>query len=106
MFGKVDRHAEPGRHIPGRKVKTMYMSYCRFEGTHQEMKACLADVEEHLAEMAKYEVSEDEVDHFRDMVMDFFGWMQDNELITEDGELDDDQLDGICQAMRKAYTEE
>ena len=71
-----------------------------------ELKACLADVDEHLAEMAEYEVSEDEVDHFRDMVMDFFGWMQDNELITEDGELDEDQLDGICQAMRKAYSEE
>ena len=54
----------------------MYMSYCRFEGTHQELKACLADVDEHLAEMAEYEVSEDEVDHFRDMVKDFIGWMQ------------------------------
>lgn len=84
----------------------MYMSYCRFEGTHQELKACLADVDEHLAEMAEYEVSEDEVDHFRDMVMDFFGWMQDSELITEDGELDEEQLDRICDMMRKAYPPE
>ena len=84
----------------------MYMSYCRFEGTHQELKACLADVDEHIMEDAEYETSENEVRHFRDMVMDFFGWMQDNELITEEGELDEDQLGGICQAMRKAYSEE
>lgn len=84
----------------------MYMSYCRFEGTHQELKACLADVDEHLAEMAEYEVSEDEVDHFRDMVKDFIGWMQDSELITEDGELDEEQLDRICDMMRKSYKEE
>jgi len=84
----------------------MYMSYCRFEGTHQELKACLADVDEHIMEDAEYETSENEVRHFRDMVMDFFGWMNDNELITEDGELDEDQFGGICQAMRKAYSEE
>ena len=92
--------------FPGRKEFVMYMSYCRHEGTHQELKACLADVDEHIMEDAEYETSEDEVEHFRDMVMDFFGWMHDNELITDDGELDEDQLDGICQAMRKAYSEE
>ena len=70
------------------------------------MKACLADVDEHIMEDAEYETSENEVRHFLDMVMDFFGWMNDNELITEDGELDEDQLGGICQAMRKAYSEE
>lgn len=84
----------------------MYMSYCRFEGTHQELKACLADVDEHLAEMAEYEVSEDEVDHFRDMVMDFIGWMRDSELITWNGELDEEQLDHICETMRKSYPHE
>lgn len=28
------------------------------------------------------------------------------ELITEDGELDEEQLVRICETMRKAYTEE
>ena len=40
------------------------------------------------------------------MVKDFIGWMQDSELITEDGELDEDQLDRICETMRKAYPHE
>ena len=100
----ADKYATPVGRKAGRKEFVMYMSYCRYEGTHQELVACLADVDEHVMESAEYETSESEVRHFRDMVMDFFGWMQDNELITEDGELDEDQLDGICQAMRKAYS--
>ena len=81
----------------------MYMSYCRFEGTHQELRACLADVDDHLMEDAEYKVSDGEINHFRQMVTDFFYWMQDNCLITADGELDDTALEGVCESMSKSY---
>lgn len=77
----------------------MYMSYCRFEGTHAELRACLSTVDEHLAEEAEYEVSENEIDHFRDMVTEFFDWMQENELIPDNCEVDEIQLESICKAM-------
>lgn len=86
-------------------MQTMYMSYCRYEGTHQELRVCLGDADEHIMEAAEYPVSEHEVEHFRQMVMDFFGWLEDNELLTEYAELDEDQLDEICDFMRKSYQE-
>lgn len=84
----------------------MYMSYCRFEGTHQELRACLSTVDEHLMEEAEYEVSENEIDHFRDMVNEFFNWMQDNELIPDNCEIDEIQLESICRAMSEANKQE
>ena len=84
----------------------MYMSYCRFEGTHQELRACLEDVEEHIQEEAEYKVSENEIEHFQNMVRDFYSWLVDYELITEDGELDEEMLERACEYMRKSYREE
>lgn len=84
----------------------MYMSYCRFEGTHQELKACLSDVEEHVNEEAEYEVSDREINHFRSMVEDFVGWLNDMALLDEDGDIDRDALDQVCEAMAKRYEQE
>ena len=84
----------------------MYMSYCRFEGTHEELRACLADVKEHIQEEAEYEVSEREIEHFQGMVRDFYSWLVDYELITGDGELDEEMLERACEYMRKSYSEE
>lgn len=81
----------------------MYMSYCRFEGTHHELRACLSDVDDHLMEDAEYKVSDGEINHFRQMVTDFFYWMHDNCLITEYGKLDVTALEGVCESMGKAY---
>lgn len=84
----------------------MYMSYCRFEGTLAEMRACISDVEEHINEEAQYEVSEREIESFKRMVLEFNVFLQDNVLLDEYGNLDDDQLDKICDTMRKSYNEE
>ena len=77
----------------------MYMSYCRFEGTHAELRACLDIVDEHVNEEAEYPVSEDEIRHFRSMVLEFASWLQDHSLIDEDGYVDDAALDEVCVAM-------
>ena len=87
-------------------MTTMYMSYCRFEGTHQELKACLSDVEEHVNEEAEYEVSDREINHFRSMVEDFVGWLNDMALLDEDGDIDRDALDQVCETMAKRYEQE
>lgn len=84
----------------------MYMSYCRFEGTRQELRACLSDVEEHVNEEAEYEVSDSEINHFRFMVEDFVGWLNDMALLDEDGEIDQDALEQVCKAMAKSYGQE
>lgn len=84
----------------------MYMSYCKFEGTFAELRVCLNDVEEHVNEDAEYEISDREIGQFRQMVSYFHEFLQDQELITEDGELDEDRLNEIAEAMAKSHTED
>lgn len=83
----------------------MYMSYCRFEGTHHELRSCLNDVEEHVNGEASYSVSDREIDEFKQMVEDFFVFMRDQEIINKYGELDRTELEKICDEMRKGYAE-
>ena len=78
------------------------MSYCRFEGTYNELCACLSDVNEHLDESAEYSVDDREIRNFRKMVERFADWLVDNDLIDEDGCLDESALDEICHAMARA----
>lgn len=84
----------------------MYMSYCRFEGTKQELNACIAEVEEHIYQEAEYEVSDHEIRHFRQMVETFVSFLDEHQLLDEYGELDEDKLDEICESMKKGYAEE
>ena len=84
----------------------MYMSYCKFEGTRNELNACIADVEEHVNLEAKYPVSDREIRCFRDMVDQFFCFMDEMNLINEDGELDYEELDLLCKEMSTGATEE
>ena len=84
----------------------MYMSYCRYEGTLQEIRACLSDADEHINGEAEYKVSDDEIRHFKNMITEIYEWMNDQALINEYGELDEDELDRICEAMQNATEEE
>lgn len=84
----------------------MYMSYCRFEGTLYELRACMSVVDEHINEEAESAVSDNEIRCFKNMLREFTGWMQDNELLDENGELDEETLDSICSQMAISYQEE
>ena len=84
----------------------MYMSYCRLEGTRQEMAACLADVEEHINEEAAYETSDREIHNFRRMVREFADFLQENDLLDDNGYINDEVLDEICEKMAKSYADE
>ena len=53
-------------------MNDMYMSYCRFEGTLAELRACMSEVYDHVNEEAEYEVSDREINYFRQMVEIFF----------------------------------
>ena len=79
----------------------MYMSYCRFEGTRQELRACLADVEEHVNGEAEYKVRENEIGHFEQMVREFVDWLNDMALLDEDGELNEREFEQVLDAMAK-----
>jgi len=80
----------------------MYMSYCRYEGTLSELRACLDDVQEHIDGAAEYEVSYQEIRNFAQMVKEFVQFAQDNELIDCYGDLDNDRLEEICDAMGRS----
>ena len=84
----------------------MYSSYCRFEGTRMELDACLAEVEEHVNGDSEYPVSESEVGYFWDMVKDFVGWLHDMALLDNEGHLNEDALDDMCEDMTKARRDE
>ena len=84
----------------------MYMSYCRFEGTFNEMVQCLADVEKHIYGEASDKISDNEIEQFKKMTVEFFDFLKDNYLVTQDGELDGIVLDRICESMAKACVDE
>lgn len=84
----------------------MYMSYCRYEGTNQELNACLNDVGEHINQEAEYAVSDREILNFKFMVRTFVDFLNDNCLLTEDNELDEDSLEAICVYMSRKNTED
>ena len=79
----------------------MYMSYCRYEGTLNELRACLADAQEHIDGEAEHSVSINEIGQFEQLVRDFVDFLTDNDLLDEDGYLDDDKLGEISKAMRR-----
>lgn len=84
----------------------MYMSYCRFEGTKSELRACLNDVQEHIDGEAWDSISDREIGCFKAIIMDVVDFLNDNCLIDEDGMVDSKGLDDVCKAMAKGYTEE
>ena len=84
----------------------MYMSYCRFEGTLHELRACMADVGEHVNEEAEYKVSDSEIRCFRTMVEEVIEFLQEHELIDENGYLDEDSLDWTCKKMAESWEDE
>lgn len=77
----------------------MYMSYCRFEGTRHELRACLSDVEDHVNGEAEYKVRENEIGHFEQMVREFVDWLNDMALLDEYGDLDEHALEEVLDAM-------
>ena len=80
----------------------MYMSYCRFEGTRMELSACLNEVRDHIYDEAEYKVSEGEIENFKRIVEMFYEFLEEEELLSEDGNLDRYELDNICESMRHA----
>jgi hypothetical protein len=84
----------------------MYMSYCRFEGTRAELRACLNDAQDHINGEAEYEISASEIKCFKDILNDMVDFLNDNCLIDEDGMLDREALDDVCRAMAKAGTDD
>ena len=84
----------------------MYMSYCRYEGTRYELNACIGDAREHYYEEAEYEVCENEIDNFRQLIHNFVEFLGETEILDENGEINEDKLDEVCETMRHRYTTE
>ena len=67
-----------------------------------ELRACLSEAEAHVNGDAEDRVSEREIDKFRTMVQEFYGWLTDMALVNEYGELEEDALEDICEDMAKS----
>lgn len=79
----------------------MYMSYCRFDGTRMELQACFESVEEHVNGEAEYAISEREIYMFKRMIGDIAEFLYNNDLLDENGEINQAALDDVCAAMEK-----
>ena len=66
----------------------------------------MEEVREHVNEEAEYEVSNNEIRHFRQMIEEVASFMYDMELLDEYGEIDENKLDEVCEAMGKSYEEQ
>lgn len=84
----------------------MYMSYCRFEGTRAELRTCLNVVEEHVNEEAEYEVSENEIRNFKQMIIMIHDFMYEMNLLDENGDLNMERLEDIAEYMAESYDNE
>lgn len=71
-----------------------------------ELRACLNEVDDHVMESAEYEISNNEINHFRQMVIEFVGFMKDNDLLDENGDLNFTELDHVCTNMAQSFNEE
>lgn len=83
----------------------MYMSYCRFEGTREELRACYSDVDDYINDCAEERASDREIDCFRDMVQEMFDFLRDNCIIDDDAFIDWNTVDDICEKMTKGGEE-
>ena len=85
---------------PGERGITMYMSYCRFEGTREELRACLGVIDEHVNGEGESAVSEKEIRCCKSMIEEFVGWLNDMGLLDCDGELDRGALAEVMDSLR------
>lgn len=81
------------------------MSYGRQENTYAALREALGDVSDHINEEAQYPVSEREIMEFRHMMQFVVEFMYENDLLDEDGELDDEALCRVCEAMSHGMEE-
>lgn len=83
-----------------------YMSYCKFEGTRTELQSCIGTVCEHIDGVADYEVSQREIRYFKRIVEDMAEFFRDNNLLDEDGYVNEDELETICDLMARGCEED
>ena len=89
------------------KGKTMYMSYCRIEGTLNEMRAVIGEVEDHVYQEECSPVSGREISAFENLMHEIFDFLEDMELIDYEHEwLDRERLEEICNMMAKENGDE
>lgn len=78
----------------------MYMRYCMFEGTLNELRACMGEVETCIYDEDET-VSSREAEKFEVMVTELYDWLNDMCLLDQSGDLDTDVLKEISKNMRE-----
>lgn len=78
----------------------MYMSYYMFEGAFDEVKRCLRTAQEYIDGEEEGTVSKREAECFKNMVRELYYFLEENNLLNEYGELDEADLDELCEKMK------
>ncbi len=75
----------------------MYMSYCRNEGTYHEITACIDAVQEIIDSDGtdRSTMSGREAHYFVEIIRAVQGFLIENELLDEFGDLNEEKLDGL-----------
>lgn len=66
-----------------------------------ELQACFEAVEEHVNGEAEYSISEREIYNFKRMIGDIAEFLYNNDLLDENGEINQTALDDVCAAMER-----
>lgn len=66
-----------------------------------ELQACFEAVEEHVNGEAEYPISEREIHNFKRMIGDIAEFLYNNDLLHENGEINQTALDDVCTAMER-----
>lgn len=80
----------------------MYMSYCRNEGTYQEITACLDAVQERLDDVTCEQMSQKEAHYFVEIIRAVHYFLIENDLVDEFGDLDEDKLEEMQNILEGA----
>lgn len=66
-----------------------------------ELQACFDAVNDHVNGEAEYAISDREIYNFKRMVGDIAEFLRENDLLDEDGEINQTALDDACAAMER-----
>ena len=80
----------------------VFMSYCRQEGAYKAMQEALDQVTEYY-DNPDMEMSETEVESFKDNIRYIYDWMNDMCLIDGEGTFDEGELNNLCDELLGEY---
>ena len=82
------------------------MNNKKFQNALYDLRACMYDVDEHINAEAEHKVSDEEINAFRQMVYEMQDFLVNGICVLDDDkQIDLGQLEFVCDAMSREYSE-